>query len=142
MIEITEATCEADQREMTKRAEWGKSTLLGAFGGRFNRGASGRAPEMAWTADVLHAISRKSGKKIFSQSDLPRHLVIYPNSNASILMDAEDEHEAFRMLQAKLSKIKSSLEQTTNGCLIHVLADNYVCWDLFGVSELIKRTKR
>src|SRR5438046_1073403 len=54
LIEITEATHPDDQREMTERERAGKSTLIGAHGGRFSRGAS--EPGHAWAGDILSAI--------------------------------------------------------------------------------------
>ena len=97
-LEITEATDPADQREMTvfERSK-SPAMLLGDFGGRFSGGAS--QPGRAWALDVLDAIKRKAGKAIFSQSDVPRHLIIYPNSNASsLLFDDEGEHAAIGYL--------------------------------------------
>jgi hypothetical protein len=52
-IEITEATHEADQREMTKFEYCDESAaLLGTFGGRFPDGAS--EPGWAWASDIVN----------------------------------------------------------------------------------------
>jgi hypothetical protein len=85
LIEITEATHPDDQREMTKFAQTNKSaSLLGEFGGRFVEGAS--QPKFAWASDILDAIARKQKKSICSTLTGERHLIVYPNSNASFLL--------------------------------------------------------
>src|SRR6266576_5958105 len=85
LFEITEATDEADQAGMTaferSRTE---VALIGEFGGRFVDGAA--RPGIAWATNVVDAIRRKSGKVIFEDTHTPRHLLIYPNSNASFLL--------------------------------------------------------
>jgi hypothetical protein len=78
LVEITEATNEADQQEMTKFERSGEHmALLGDFGGRFPRGAA--RPGLAWALDIIDAIKRKETKVIFKSSPTPRHLIIYPN---------------------------------------------------------------
>jgi hypothetical protein len=66
------------------RSRSGKSVLLGHFGGRFLGGAA--QPGLAWASDIVKAVKRKERKIIFEQSRTTRHLIIYPNSNASILL--------------------------------------------------------
>jgi hypothetical protein len=101
LVEITEATDETDQRERTAFEHCGKSMmLLGAFGGRFSGGAA--RPGITWASDIVDAIKRKKGKVIFEHSPAHRHLIVYPNSNASLLLSdegGEDEQEAIRDLR-------------------------------------------
>jgi hypothetical protein len=67
LVEITEATIEADQREMTTFALSDKRMALpGHSGGRFPRGAG--APGLAWASDIIDAIKRKETKVIFKSS--------------------------------------------------------------------------
>jgi hypothetical protein len=136
LIEITEATNEADQRERTAFERSGKSAaMLGQFGGRFPRGASG-PPGLVWASDIIDAIKRKSGKVIFEGSQATRHLVIYPNSNASILLfSEEDEGKAIRKLREAIAAETASLAQTTNGCLVHVLGKYSVCINVVAPSS-------
>ena len=139
-IEITEATNPADQREMT---EFEKSNerimLLGDFGGRFSGGAS--QPKIAWTSDILDAVIRKQGKSIYSSLMGGRHLIIYPNSNASALVsDQEDEREAFEFLELVIAERRKKYTEAVNGCMVHILGKVYVCFDLFGTRQLITRT--
>jgi hypothetical protein len=140
LVEITEATHPADQREMTEFERSSKpAMLLGDFGGRFSRGAS--QPGKAWVSDVLDAIKRKSRKSICMKSVANRHLVIYPNSNASILLSNEhDERAAFGQLNeiVEMSN-RCSYVQMANGCLVHVLGKEYVCFDILGSSKLVRR---
>jgi hypothetical protein len=141
-MEITEATDPADQREMTEfERSKGSAMLLGEFGGRFADGAS--QPGRAWASDVLDAMKRKQGKTICSKADTPRHLVIYPNSNASSLLFSDrDELDAFRFLNELLVPEHVSYVQAANGCLIHILGKERVCFDLLGKNRLVKRVPR
>ena|SRR5579872_3773121 len=138
-LEITEATDPADQREMTAFERSGKSMmLLGEFGGRFSDGAS--QPGRAWASDVIDAINRKCGKAIFEKSDAGRHLVIYPNSNASALVnDAEDERAAFRFLGELIETKLSEYLAATNGCLVHVVGKELVGFDILRRAHLVLR---
>jgi hypothetical protein len=139
LLEVTEATDPADQREMTM-FEFSKkpAMLLGEFGGRFHGGASQPGP--VWVSDVLNAITRKVGKAIYSRSHANRHLIIYPNSNASTLLaDDKDERDAFRLLKEAVELKRDSYIQTVNGCSVHVLSGEYVCFDLLGRAELLAR---
>jgi hypothetical protein len=138
-LEITEATDPADQREMTAFERSGKSMmLLGEFGGRFSDGAS--QPGRTWAADVIDAINRKRGKAIFEKSDAGRHLVIYPNSNASALVnDAEDERAAFGYLGELIETNLSEYLVATNGCLVHVVGKELVGFDILGRVHLVLR---
>lgn len=138
LFEITEATVEADQKEMTS-FERSKNDLmmLGDFGGRFQNGA-GR-PGLAWALDVIDAIKRKSDKAIFQDSSATRHLIIYPNSNASILLfDEEDEREAINDLRAELAKELPALSRAANACLIHVLGKHVLCFDALGEIKVLR----
>lgn len=139
LIEITEATDPKDQREMTRFAKSNKSaSLLGEFGGRFVEGAS--QPKFAWASDILDAIARKQQKSICSTLTGERHLIVYPNSNASFLLfDEADEREAFAHLRSSVSARGSGYAQALNGCRVHVLGKEIVCVDLFGIFNLIKR---
>jgi hypothetical protein len=134
-IEITEATTEEDQNEMTKVELSGKAVLLGEFGGRFKSGAS--EPGYAWASDIINAIKRKAGKSIFSiEGD--RHLLIYPNSNASVLLfDADDESRAFGLLQAALKN--DDLTDIVRGCAVHILSKKYIFFDILRTPMKSKR---
>jgi hypothetical protein len=138
-LEITEATDPADQREMTVFEQSGNSSmLLGTFGGRFSDGAS--QPGRAWASDVMDAIDRKSGKAIFERSDKGRHLVIYPNSNASMLLfDADDERDAFGFLGELIATRFNGTATKANGCLVHVLGKKMVGFDVLGEVRLALR---
>jgi hypothetical protein len=140
LVEITEATDESDQREMTAFERSGKRVaLLGHSGGRFSRGAS--RPGLVWASDVVTAIKRKEGKVIFKHSPAARHLIIYPNSNASILLsdqDDEDEQEAICNLREAIDNAEL-LTQTTNGCLVHVLGKRHICIDVVGAMRVLRR---
>ncbi len=138
-LEITEATDQTDQKEMTAFEHSKKTAMLvGDFGGRFSGGAS--QPGRAWALDVLDAIRRKVGKAIFLRSETNRHLVIYPNSNASsLLFDDEDERVAFGFLREAIEIKRDTYVQAANGCLVHILGKEYVCFDLLGRVELVRR---
>jgi hypothetical protein len=138
-LEITEATDPADQREMTVFEQSGNSAmLLGTFGGRFSDGAS--QPGRAWASDVMDAIERKGGKAIFQKSDMGRHLVIYPNSNASMLLfDADDERDAFGFLGELIAARAHGSVLGANGCLVHVLGMKLVGFDVLGEARLAPR---
>jgi len=138
IVEITEATDPADQREMTESELRKKSKRLpGDFGGRFSGGAS--QPGKAWASDVLDAIKRKTGKAIFVRSDANRHLVIYPNSNASLLCDDDHELGAFGFLKVAIEMSRDTYIKAANGCTVHVLGKEYVYFDILGKTELVKR---
>ena len=132
LFEATEATDEADQKEMTLReCSTKKMTLVGEFGGRFKGGAGN--PGIAWATDIVDAIRRKSGKVIFRDSSVARHLIIYPNSNASLLLDDEgDERDAIDKLRAEIANDITKLSHTANGCRVHVLGKHLVCFDALG----------
>ena len=139
-IEITEATHPDDQREMTELLERsGKSAmLLGELGGRFSGGAS--EPEYVWASDIVDAMKRKAGKSIYSLDAYNRHLVINPNSNASILIaDEEHERRAFTILAQTLEPRMTEYIGITSRCAIHVLGKHFVCIDLLGSTRLIAR---
>jgi hypothetical protein len=127
-LEITEATDPADQREMTVFEQSGNSAmLLGTFGGRFSDGAS--QPGRAWALDVIGAIDRKCGKAM-----------IYPNSNASILLfDADDERDAFGFLGELIAMRLNGSIATANGCSVHVLGKKLVGFDVLGAAHLALR---
>jgi hypothetical protein len=134
LVEITEATDEANQREMTASEQSGKATLLGGFGGRFSGGASWSG--FVWASDIIKAIKRKSGKVIFESSPTARHLLIYPNSNASILLfNEEDEGKAIGNLYEAIAEEAVALAETTNGCLVHVVGKYHVYIDLIAPSK-------
>jgi hypothetical protein len=136
LIEITEATHPDDQREMTEFEKSGKNLmLLGDFGGRFADGAS--QPKFAWAADIMDAILRKQGKSICTSAAPDRHLVVYPNSNASqLLLDEVDEREAFAHLKQRLEAERTRSAEALNGCAIHVLGKVLVGLDLMGKFSL------
>jgi hypothetical protein len=139
LVEITEATHPDDQREMTKFAESNKdSMLLGDFGGRFADGAS--QPKFAWASDILDAILRKQDKSICASNEHDRHLLVYPNSNASqLLFDEADERAAFAHLRERAAQESLRYAEALNGCRVHVLGKMLVCVDLTGTHSLISR---
>jgi hypothetical protein len=138
-LEITEASDESDQREMTKmESSDEEAILLGAYGGRFRDGAS--EPGHAWASDVANAIERKAKKAIFAKSKVVRHLVIYPNSNASFLLfDEDDERRAFSLFRRYPLAALQSLRQMANGCFVHILGKEVTFFDILG--EAIAQSK-
>jgi hypothetical protein len=137
-IEITEATHPDDQREMTETEYSGKATLLGEHGGRFADGAS--QPGWEWASDILDAIRRKQRKAIYLLPDAGRHLVIYPNSNASFLIfDKRDERVAFTILFNSIGSQRQQLVDLVNGCAVHVLGKDHLCFDVLGDKKLVPR---
>jgi hypothetical protein len=132
LFEVTEATVESDQKEMTafERSEK-EMMMIGDFGGRFAGG--GGWPGMVWATDIIGAIMRKRRKPIFQGSPSVRHLLVYPNSNASqLLFDEEDERRAVEDLQAVVSKDAATLRHIANGCLVHVFGKHLLCFDTLG----------
>ncbi len=139
LFEITEATAKADQKEMTAiERSTRKVAMRGEFGGRFKNAAS--RPGIIWAADIVDAIRRKSGKVIFQDSPAARHLIIYPNSNASALLFGDhDERNAVDDLRAAIAEDIGALSQMTNGCYVHVLGAYLVCLDTLGALEVLTR---
>ncbi|MFL5071091.1 MAG: hypothetical protein ACJ8D9_16030, partial [Xanthobacteraceae bacterium] len=110
------------------------------LGGRFAGGAS--RPGRVWALDVLDAINRKAGKAICLPSDTNRHLIIYPNSNASFLLfDKEGERDAFRYLDDEITRRRDECVKAMNGCLVHILGKDHVCFDLLGRNQLVERDR-
>jgi hypothetical protein len=142
LIEITEASHPKDQREMTKFAESDKDVmLLGDYGGRFAGGAS--QPKFAWTSDIAEAILRKQSKSICTSPAPDRHLIIYPNSNASrLICDEEDERTAFVHLKEVIERDHRRYAGALNECQVHVLGTALVCVDLIGTNRLLQRPAR
>ncbi len=143
LVEITEATDEADQREMTEFERSGeRMALLGHSGGRFPRGAA--RPGLAWASDIIDAIKRKETKVIFKSSLTPRHLIIYPNSNASKLLgnqlgqEGKNEREAIGHLRQAIDNA-GNLARVTNGCHVHVLGMRHICVDVVGDMKVLHR---
>jgi hypothetical protein len=143
LVEITEATDEADQREMTafERSDE-RMALLGHSGGRFPRGAA--RPGLAWASDIIDAIKQKETKVIFKSSLTPRHLIIYPNSNASKLLgdqlgqEGKNEWEAIGHLRQAIDNA-GNLARVTNGCHVHVLGTRHICVDVVGDMKVLHR---
>jgi hypothetical protein len=145
LIEITIASNEADQREMTVIEGGGQPRLLGAFGGR---GVAAN-PEGLWAEDVIAAIKKKAikdtnkkkrKKGIFLRSHPCRHLIIYPTSNMSIsLLNGETEHQAISQLRSAIAREATYLAQIANGCCVHVLGKHYVCVDILGGMRRVSR---
>ncbi|SFL42394.1 hypothetical protein SAMN03159423_1934 [Bradyrhizobium sp. NFR13] len=138
-IEITEATHPDDQREMTKFERSDKSVMLiGELGGRFSDGAS--EPGHVWASDIVDAMERKAGKSIYSMDAESRHLVIYPNSNASVLVGSEEhERNAFSILTQLIDTRRTDYVGIANRCTISVLGKHFVCFDLLGSGRLFAR---
>jgi hypothetical protein len=143
LVEITEATDASDQREMTAFERSGKRVaLLGHSGGRFPRGAA--RPGLAWASDIIDAIKRKETKVIFKSSLTPRHLIIYPNSNASKLLgdqlgqEGKNEREAIGHLRQAIDNA-GNLARVTNGCHVHVLGIRHICVDVVEDMKVLHR---
>jgi len=138
VLEITEATDESDQREMTEIELSDKAAvLLGEFGGRFRGGAS--EPGYAWSSDIIAAIQRKKGKQIFLEGSSTAHLVIYPNSNgSSLLFDFEDECRAFDMFRAAVDG-HNGLADVAKRCFVHILGKETVFIDILGTQRNFRR---
>jgi hypothetical protein len=143
LVEITEATDEADQREMTAfERSPAKMALVGHSGGRFPRGAA--RPGLAWASDIIDAIKRKETRVIFKSSLTPRHLIIYPNSNASKLLgdqlgqEGKNEREAIGHLRQAIDNA-GDLARVINGCHVHVLGMRHICVDVVGDMKVLHR---
>jgi hypothetical protein len=141
LIEITEATDPSDQREMTEFEKSNENAmLLGAFGGRFSDGAS--QPKFPWASDIIDAILRKQDKSICISTAQERHLIVYPNSNASrLIFDEDDERDAFSHLKDVIENERPRYADVLSGCQVHVLGKTLVCVDLVGACALISRTR-
>jgi hypothetical protein len=138
LIEITEATDAADQREMTLSESHSRPILLGELGGRFHGGAV--EPGHLWASDIVEAIERKTEKSVFLRSILDRHLVIYPNSNASFLISNDaDERRAFSILLNVIEVEREKLSKIVNGCLVHVLGKGYTFFDVLDKASRCRR---
>ncbi len=136
-IEITEATSEADQKEMTNIEKSDTEVIVnGELGGRYADGAFGNRPERDWAADVLRAIRRKRRKTIFAGNHPSSHLVIYVNSTPGILID---ENEAFARLFKSLERVKASVRRLVNGAFVHVVGKRQVCIDVFDARVFVDR---
>jgi hypothetical protein len=143
LVEITEATDKSDQKEMHAFERSGKRmAMLGHSGGRFPGGAS--RPGLAWASDIIDAIKRKETKVIFKSSLTPRHLIIYPTSNASLLLadqphqDGKNEREAIGHLRQAIDSA-GNLARVTNGCRVHVLGERHICVDVVGDMKVLHR---
>jgi hypothetical protein len=143
LVEITEATNEADQEEMKKFERSNeRMILLGHFGGRPPRGLG-----LAWASDIIDAIKRKEPKVIFKSSLTPRHLIIYPNSNASKLLGDQLGHEGKNERQA-IGHLREAIDSAaglaniTNGCRIHVLGMRHICIDILGDIRVLERQRQ
>jgi len=137
LVEITEATNKADQREMTLGEIHDVPYLLGELGGRFEGG--GGEPGHLWACDILDAVERKRSKSIFLLRNTDRHLVIYPNSNASsLILDYDGERRAFSILLGQIDAKRQELTKIVNGCLIHILGKSYIFFNVLG-RPLVRR---
>jgi hypothetical protein len=110
--------------------------MLGDFGGRF--AGDGGWPGPVWTADIIAANMRKAGKVNFRDSAAPRHVIVYPNSNAAqLLFDEDDERKAIDDLRATVTNDAVALSRTANGCPIHVLGKHLLCFDAMGEAKVL-----
>jgi hypothetical protein len=142
LVEITTATNQVDQREMTEIERSGKPQLLGTYGGRVAAN-----PQELWVNDVIEAIKIKKSKSksnkeanILLSSHPYRHLLIYQNSNMSILLfDRSSELQAIRVLRSEINR--QSLVPIVNGCCVNVLAKNYVILDILGQMHIVDRAR-
>ena len=88
--------------------------------------------------DIVRAIRHKSGKAIFRDSSVARHLIVYPNSNASLLLfDEDDERDAINKLRAEVANDITELSQTVNGCRVHILGKHLLCFDALGEIRIL-----
>ncbi len=112
-VEVTEATDQRDQRELTRIAQQEKPVLLGSLGGRFPNGAGGDAPERAWRADILKAVAVKVKKLPSWPEPMPEYdLLLYTSSNAGSLIS--DWPRAFGALGPTNNQLwRERLEGTT-----------------------------
>ena len=143
LVEITEATDESDQKKWMRSSVPGKRmAMLGHSGGRFSGGAA--RPGLAWASDIIAAIKRKETKVIFKSSLTPRHLIIYPNSNASKLLgdqlgqEGKNERGAIGHLRQAIDNA-GNLARVTNGCHAHVLGMRHICIDVVGDMKVLYR---
>jgi hypothetical protein len=119
--------------------------LPGHSGGRFPRGAARLG--LAWASDIIEAIKRKETRVIFKSSLTPRHLIIYPNSNASKLLgdqlgqEGKNEREAIDHLREAIDNT-GNLAKITNGCLVHVLGMRHICIDVVGDMRVLQRLRQ
>lgn len=98
-IEVTEATSPEDGRERARMEKADSSAhLLGSFGGRGEDGFPGDSPLELVARDIQSAIDRKSGKYANSTGV---DLLIYPNSNPSIVFNFDRERP--KLLQQKFN---------------------------------------
>ena len=139
-FEITEAGHPADQREHTEFVRSQQETiLLGEHRGRFADGVIDFA--RPWIGDILAAVELKTGdnKLICQASPVDRHLLIYPNSNNSTLLDGEaEERKAFVALRRALTLKHLTRVMTVNDCRVHVVGKHFVGFDVSG-SVRVKR---
>ena len=88
----------------------------------------------------MESIKRKSGKTIYQSAPVPRHLLIYPKSNASFLLfDQDDEVEAVDELRSEVMKYDGMLARLVNGCAVHILGGHLICIDALGEMRLVTR---
>jgi hypothetical protein len=142
LVEITAATHEADERGMKEFERSGeRMALLGRFGGRFPRGEA--RPGLAWASDIIDAIKGKATKVIFKSSLTPRHLIVYPSSNAKRLLgdqegqEGKNEREAIGHLRQAIDHA-GNLARVTNGCHVHVLGMRHICVDVVGDMKVLR----
>jgi hypothetical protein len=137
-FEITEAGHPADQREHAEFVRSQHETiLLGEHRGRFADGAVDLA--RPWIEDILAAVETCDNKLICRASPVDRHLLIYPNSNTSTLLDGEaEERKAFVALRRALALKHVTRVMTVNDCRVHVVGKHFVGFDVLG-SVRVKR---
>jgi hypothetical protein len=130
-FEVTEATDPADKREDAKQSER-ETLLLGERGGRLGDGTVDPVPLLI--GDIVAAIERKKTKAICRATPVTRHLLIYPQSNASFWMgmDERDERRAFGKLRMSLVLKQEQSPITVNGCSVHVLGAHFIAFDVLG----------
>jgi hypothetical protein len=82
--------------------------------------------------DIVAAIERKTTKVVCRASHFARHLLIYPNSNASFWMgmDEREERRAFGNLRMLLALRQEQRPITVNGCSVHVVGRHFVAFDV------------
>jgi hypothetical protein len=124
-VEVTEATTQRDQKEMSKSEKLGRVSGFGEFGGRGRDGWLGNDAERTLIDDIAASLEKKSSKSWKCQ---PVRLLIYPNSNASVVACWD---EAVKMLQGDVerSRFENFSDKLSE---VSVIAGNQLWFDILG----------
>jgi hypothetical protein len=122
-VEVTEATAQRDQRELTMIDKQNEMVLRGSLGGRFPNGAGGDGPERTWLADVLRAARMKARSVRNYPDPVPEYvLLLYSNSNAASLIF--DWQRAFPNVGPANERLWKSLTRSVTS--IAVICDQWL----------------